>query len=86
MYNCLISKMYFLTDKLFIQKQFLQIHSLFDASKPRHLLNKIFIADYCNWISDAQEIMLKVLADQISKLLPPMSDSINPADSSDTMV
>ncbi|PSN51813.1 Protein SHQ1 [Blattella germanica] len=54
--------------KLYLQKCFLGIHSMFNNSEPRYMLNRIYIDDYCHWVAHADEKILNQIADDIKKV------------------
>ncbi|PSN51814.1 hypothetical protein C0J52_10885 [Blattella germanica] len=68
-YEPLWQKEYFNSEeRVFLLKQFLLIHSIFESSEPRHLLNKIYVNDYCHWIQHADEATLEMMADEIANI------------------
>ncbi|KAL1117084.1 hypothetical protein AAG570_004412 [Ranatra chinensis] len=49
-------------------KCLLEIHSLFNASHPRYMLNRLYITDYCIWLQKCSEKTIQRLADLFSKV------------------
>nr|CAD7255734.1 unnamed protein product [Timema shepardi] len=50
-----------------VLKCLLEVHSLFNSSEPRYLLNQLYIRDYCVWIQQASNYKLASIADALSK-------------------
>ncbi|KAK4290660.1 hypothetical protein Pmani_036459 [Petrolisthes manimaculis] len=46
----------------------LEIHSFFNQSEPRYLLNQLYITDYCVWIQKVKDNKLISLADSLKKI------------------
>nr|CAD7442013.1 unnamed protein product [Timema bartmani] len=50
-----------------VLKCLLEVHSLFNSSEPRYLLNQLYIRDYCVWIQQASNYKLASIADALSE-------------------
>ncbi|KAL1456772.1 hypothetical protein WDU94_001475 [Cyamophila willieti] len=57
-----------------ILKCLLSIHSMFNASEPRYLLNQLYIVDYCIWIQQISDKRIKNLADALNEVSISKSD------------
>ncbi|XP_046400316.1 protein SHQ1 homolog [Ischnura elegans] len=60
--------------KAAILKCLLQIHSIFNGSEPRYVLNQLYIKDYCIWIQKASKNRINSLAEALDKFSPKKKD------------
>uniref|UniRef100_A0A8D8LW26 Protein SHQ1 homolog n=1 Tax=Cacopsylla melanoneura TaxID=428564 RepID=A0A8D8LW26_9HEMI len=57
-----------------ILKCLLSIHTMFNNSEPRYLLNQLYIVDYCIWIQQVSDKRIQNLADALNEVTISKSD------------
>lgn len=57
-----------------ILKCLLSIHSIFNSSEPRYILNQLYIQDYCIWIQQVSDKRIRKLAEAFKEVTISKSD------------